>query len=67
VKTLAIGATAIDLHEDGLTVTRLHDGKEVPARAQDDNAYVERALLLGYGTDTATMSREHEVLHNLAV
>jgi hypothetical protein len=60
-----IGATVLDLHDDGLTVTRLADGAEIPARAQDDNAYVERSLLLGYGTDTSAMSREHEIAHSL--
>jgi hypothetical protein len=65
MRTLRIGSTEIDLHDDGLTVTRLADGAEIPARAQEDNAYIERALLLGYGTDTAAMSREHEVCHSL--
>jgi|SRR5690625_2364827 len=60
---LIIGRTTIDCHPCGLTVTTLHDGEQIHARAQDDATYRARAEALGYGDDTARMSREHEALH----
>src|SRR6185312_3200388 len=51
--------------DGGLTVTTLADGKRVPACPEDTDAYRQRARDLGYGDDTALMSREHEVAHSL--
>lgn len=50
---------------DGYTETVFADGTRVPARPQDTEEYRERAKSLGYGEDTAAMSREHEVMHSL--
>jgi len=60
---LIIGRTTIDMHPCGLAVTTLPGGAEVHARPQDNDEYRARAEALGYGSDTAAMSREHEVLH----
>jgi hypothetical protein len=65
MKTITFGATAVVLYDDGLTLTRLADGLEIPAVAQDDAAYLTRAGELGYGTDVETMSREHELGHSI--
>ena len=65
MRTLRLGGTVVEMHGDGLTVTRLPDGLEVHARAQADAAYIGRAAALGYGADAALMSREHELTHSL--
>jgi hypothetical protein len=64
VITLKLAGAVIELHPSGLTVTRYGD-RFVEAWPQDDAAYRSRALELGYGTDTARMSREHEIVHSL--
>jgi hypothetical protein len=63
VTTLRLGQATVEMH-DGWTLTTLPGG-DVPARAQDNDDYRERAAGLGYGADTALMSREHEVMHSL--
>lgn len=60
-----IGSAEVELHDDSLTVTRLHDGATVPARPQDTAEYRARAAALGYGDDVLSMSREHELTHSL--
>lgn len=60
---ISLGGMTIERHTDGLTVTRLADGAEIHARPQDDGTYRARAVSLGYGADTAAMSREHELGH----
>lgn len=64
MKTLRFGGATIDIHDDGLTITR-YGTAELHARAQDNDDYRARALALGYGDDCARMSREHELGHSL--
>lgn len=61
---LRLAGAEIEIHNDGLTVTRYPQG-EVQALPQDNDTYRARAEALGYGADTAAMSREHEVTHHL--
>ena len=61
---IRLGTATVELHGD-LTITRLHDGKTIPARPQTDDAYLARAEALGYGGNTLAMSREHEIGHSL--
>lgn len=49
----------------GCLFTILADGKRVAAAPQDNDAYRATARRLGYGPDTARMSRDHEILHTL--
>lgn len=49
---------------DGYTVSVYPEGK-VAAFPEDTETYRERAESLGYGDDTALMSREHEITHHL--
>lgn len=65
VRMLNIDTTLVCLHDDGLTTTTLPNGYSVDARAQDDPTYRARAESLGYGEDTARMSREHGLGHVL--
>lgn len=55
----------VELHASGLTTTRYPGLAPVDAVAQDSDEYRARALALGYGDDTALMSREHEMSHHL--
>lgn len=61
---LNLAGAVIELHDSGLTRT-LYAWGDVPAWPQDDEAYRVRAFELGYGADTALMSREHEITHHL--
>lgn len=64
MKIVHLGGAAIALHDNGLTVT--HCGRnKVEALAQNEPEYRQRAIDLGYGADTARMSREHELGHSL--
>lgn len=63
MQELAIGQATIELHDSGLTVTRFMDGTFVEALPHDTDEYRARAAELGYGKDTAAMSREHELAH----
>lgn len=65
MRSIRLGSSVLELHDSGLTVTRLAGGAEIPAWPQDDAAYRARALELGYGDETGLMSREHEVAHTL--
>ena len=47
----------------GYTETCYHDGTRVTATPEDSDAYRANASALGYGTDTAALSRDHEILH----
>ncbi len=47
----------------GWTETAFHDGTTVEARPEAGDRYDALAAELGYGTDGAAMSREHELLH----
>lgn len=62
---LRIGKVTIELLPDGGTITKLGQGMELVAYPQDNITYRERALELGYGANTALMSREHEIAHSL--
>jgi hypothetical protein len=64
MKTIHLAGADIEMHDDGLTVTRYPEG-EVPACAQDTDAYRRQSCDLGYGSDTARMSREHELAHHV--
>jgi len=64
MRTIKLAGAYIDMHDDGLTVTR-YDVGEVPACAQDSEEYQARAQALGYGTDTPRMSRDHELTHHM--
>jgi hypothetical protein len=65
MKTIPIPGGVVELHEGGLTVTRYPGLLGIPVLAQQTVAYFERALALGYGGDTARMSRDHELAHHL--
>jgi hypothetical protein len=65
VKTIPVPGGVVELHEGGLTVTRYPGLLDIPATSQDNGVYRERALALGYGSDTARMSRQHELGHHL--
>ena len=45
------------------TETAYHDGTKVAAMPEDSDHYSRLAAEMGYGADTARMSREHEILH----
>ena len=47
----------------GYTETCYHDGTKVTATPEDSEQYRANAALFGYGSDTAALSREHEILH----
>ncbi len=47
----------------GYTETCYHDGTRVTATPEDSDPYRANAAALGYGTDTASLSRDHEILH----
>lgn len=47
----------------GYTETCYHDGTRVTATPEDSDPYRANAAELGYGTDTASLSRDHEILH----
>ena len=47
----------------GYTETCYHDGTRVTATPQDSEEYRANAANLGYGTDTGSLSRDHEILH----
>ncbi len=47
----------------GYTETCYHDGTRVTATPEDSDQYRANAAALGYGTDTAALSRDHEILH----
>lgn len=65
MRAVRLGGAEIELHDDGLTVTRYSARAVVEAAAQDSDEYRRRAQELGYGTDTARMSRDHEISHSL--
>lgn len=60
--TLRFGGTTVEVWSDCTRVT-LPSGGTVVGAPQDNDAYRAAALRLGYGADTAAMSREHEVGH----
>ena len=47
----------------GYTETCYHDGTRVTATPEDSDSYRANAAALGYGADTASLSRDHEILH----
>lgn len=47
----------------GYTETCYHDGTRVTATPEDSDPYRTNAVELGYGMDTASLSRDHEILH----
>jgi len=47
----------------GYTETCYYDGTRVTATPEDSDPYRANAAELGYGTDTASLSRDHEILH----
>jgi SAM-dependent methyltransferase len=47
----------------GYTETCYHDGTRVTAIPEDSDQYRANAMELGYGMDTASLSRDHEILH----
>ena len=62
---ITIGSTVVEIHTDGLTLTRLPGGGEVHARAHRTSEYLARAGSLGYGIDVDALSRDHEITHSL--
>ncbi len=64
MKLIRLAGAEIELHDSGLTITR-YGSRQVDALPHDSGEYRQRAFDLGYGTDTARMSREHEVGHSL--
>jgi hypothetical protein len=64
VRTIRLGGALIELHDDGLTVTRF-GARQVDARPHHTGEYQQRAFDLGYGADVARMSREHELTHSI--
>ena len=63
-RILVVGGTVIELWP-GYTRTTLPGGGEIHAAPQDNDAYRARAHALGYGDDTARMSRDHELSHTI--
>lgn len=61
---LHLAGAVVRSYPDGLTITRYPDGT-VDARPEDDSTYRARAQALGYGDNTAAMSRDHEITHHL--
>ena len=47
----------------GWTETAFHDGTRVEAQPEESDGYRALAADMGYGPDTAALSREHEILH----
>lgn len=47
----------------GYTETCYHDGARVTATPEDSDSYRANAVELGYSSDTASLSRDHEILH----
>ena len=47
----------------GYTESCYHDGTKVTATPEDSEQYRANTVAFGYGTDTAALSREHEILH----
>ena len=47
----------------GYTETCYHDGTRVTATPEDSDSYRANAAELGYGLDTGSLSRDHEILH----
>jgi len=64
MRELRIGRAILELHESGLTVTRIGD-LSVDAYPHDTDEYLTRARALGYGDDVFAMSRDHEIAHAL--
>jgi hypothetical protein len=64
MKLIRLGGSTIELHDDGLTVTRF-GARQVDARPHHTGEYQQRAFDLGYGADVARMSRDHELCHSL--
>lgn len=64
MKTIRLAGADIELTDTPLTVTRYPEG-EVPAYPQSTDGYKARARELGYGADTAAMSRGHELGHHI--
>lgn len=50
--------------DDGWAKTTFSDGSTVPASPEPTASYAATAERLGYGTDTARMCVEHELVHN---
>lgn len=65
MRNIPVPGGVLELHDDGLTVTRYAGGLDVPARAHATPEYRRRALEHGYGGDVDLMSREHEAAHHL--
>jgi hypothetical protein len=65
MRAIKLGVAVVELHDNDTTITRLNNGRSVPAAPQRNSAYRERARSLGYGSDTAAMSREHEIAHSI--
>ena len=63
-KIIRLAGADIELTDSPLTVTRYPEG-EVPAYPQATDGYKARARELGYGADTARMSRDHELSHHI--
>lgn len=65
VTIITLAGAAIELRENGDTITLYPDGALVEACAQDNDVYRATARANGYGEDTALLSREHELGHHL--
>jgi hypothetical protein len=64
MKTIRLAGADIRIYADALTVTVYPEG-EVAAYPQATDGYQAQARELGYGTDTARMSRDHELTHHI--
>jgi hypothetical protein len=64
MRTIRIGSTVIEMHDSGLTVTKVSTG-DVPAFPPDDEYQLRNAQELGYGNDRFLASRDHELAHSL--
>ena len=62
---VVIGRTRVVRVASDVTVTVLVDGSRIEAAPEPGQGYMAQAIKLGYGTDTARMSYEHELLHVL--
>lgn len=64
MKMLPLAGALIFLDGDK-TTTSYAPNLSVPAEPEDNDAYRARAIALGYASDTAAMSRDHELGHHL--
>jgi hypothetical protein len=64
-RVIRIGGTLIEIWSGNCARTTLPTGRVLMAAPQDNAAYRQRAIELGYGKDTFRMCVEHETAHTM--